>query len=61
MKSLFEVAEEPKETVPDVEVAEVIDAVVDSRSILDMSHDEARAYFLKEESYCNFDLPPYFI
>ena len=60
MKSLFEVAEEPKEPTPDVEVTEVIDAVADSRSILDMSHDEAQAYFLKEESYCNFDLPPYF-
>lgn len=38
----------------------IIDTVVDSRSIIDMNHDEARAYFLKEESYCNFDLPPYF-
>lgn len=42
------------------EVAEVIETVANSRSILDMTHDEAKAYFLKEENYCNFDLPPYF-
>ncbi len=60
MKNLLEEAEELKETEPDVEVVEVVDAVADSRSIIDMSHDEAKAYFLKEESYCNFDLPPYF-
>ena len=28
-------------------------------SILNLSHDEAREFLLKEESYCNFDLPPY--
>lgn len=42
------------------DLLEVIDAVADSRSILELSHEEARTYFLKEESYCNFDLPPYF-
>ena len=31
-----------------------------SMSILDLTHDEAREYFLKQESYCNFDLPEYF-
>jgi RNA-directed DNA polymerase len=31
-----------------------------SRSILDLSYADARDYFLKPESYCNFDLPYYF-
>ncbi len=31
-----------------------------SRSILKLSCDEARAFFLKQESYCTIDLPPYF-
>ena len=31
-----------------------------SRSILKLSSAEARDYFLKPESYCNFDLPCYF-
>jgi len=31
------------------------------KSILDLSHIEAKQYFLKEESYFNFDLPPYFV
>jgi len=31
-----------------------------SRSILEMSCDEARSFFLKPESYCTIDLPPYF-
>ena len=30
------------------------------RSIIDLSDDEARAFFLKGESYCNFNLPSYF-
>jgi len=29
-------------------------------SVLDLSDREARAFFLKPESYCNVDLPPYF-
>ena len=29
--------------------------------ILDLNHTEARQYFLKEESYFNFDLPSYFV
>ncbi|MDZ4838417.1 MAG: RNA-directed DNA polymerase [Bacteroidota bacterium] len=29
--------------------------------ILDLNHTDARQYFLKEESYFNFDLPSYFI
>jgi RNA-directed DNA polymerase len=32
-----------------------------SRSVLEMTHDEARAFFLKAESYCSLDLPPYFV
>ena len=32
-----------------------------SRSVLEMTHHEARAFFLKPESYCTFDLPPYFV
>ena len=31
-----------------------------SRSILDLTASEARAFFLKHDSYCNFDLPSYF-
>lgn len=31
-----------------------------TRSILDMSAKIARAFFLKQESYSNFELPPYF-
>lgn len=31
-----------------------------SRSILELSCDEARSFFLKQESYCIIDLPPYF-
>lgn len=29
--------------------------------ILDLNYIEARLFFLKEESYCNFDLPLYFV
>jgi len=35
-------------------------AAVDVRSVLDLTHEEARAFFLKQESYCNFELPSYF-
>jgi RNA-directed DNA polymerase len=31
------------------------------KRILDFSHDDARRFLLKEESYYNFDLPKYFI
>src|SRR4051812_44110278 len=30
-----------------------------SRSVLEMSHSEARRFFLKPQSYCSVDLPPY--
>ncbi|KKZ12857.1 MAG: reverse transcriptase [Candidatus Synechococcus spongiarum 142] len=30
------------------------------RSIIELSNSEARAFFLKEESYCSFNLPKYF-
>lgn len=30
------------------------------RRIIELNHSEARQYFLKEESYINFDLPAYF-
>lgn len=29
-------------------------------NVLNLKHREARTFFLKEESYCNIDLPPYF-
>jgi len=32
-----------------------------SRSILELSSDEAREFFLKEKSYSNIGLPPYFL
>ena len=31
------------------------------RSILEMQNHEARAFFLKHESYCSFELPPYIV
>lgn len=31
-----------------------------TRTVLDMAGEEARSFFLKPESYCGFDLPPYF-
>ncbi len=31
------------------------------KSILELTADEARAFFLKQESYCSMDLPPYFV
>jgi RNA-directed DNA polymerase len=30
-------------------------------SVLDLSGEEARTFFLKAESYCSVDLPPYFV
>ncbi len=30
------------------------------KNILEFTHQEAREFFLKQESYINFDLPPYF-
>lgn len=30
------------------------------KSVLDMTNEEARAFFLKNKSFCNFDLPDYF-
>ena len=30
------------------------------KSILEMSHEEAKKFFLKDKSYCNIDLPEYF-
>lgn len=30
-------------------------------SVLDLSNEEARRFFLKAESYCGVDLPPYFV
>lgn len=30
------------------------------RSVLEMTGEDARSFFLKGESYCGFDLPPYF-
>ena len=33
---------------------------INRRSVLEISHDEAREFFLKDSSYCNFNLPSYF-
>ena len=33
---------------------------MDSSSILELDHHDAKAFFLKHESYCNIDLPRYF-
>lgn len=40
--------------------AEDESATVVVRSVLDLKHGEAREFFLKQESYCNFELPSYF-
>ena len=40
-------------------MAEVVDAVIDSRSVIDMSHEEVKQIF-QGGSDCSFDLPPYF-
>ena len=32
----------------------------ESQNILELTHQEACDFFLKQESYCNFDLPKYF-
>lgn len=29
------------------------------KNVLELTHEEARKFFLKTESYCNFDFPPY--
>ena len=41
------------------ELSEAKAAVPTRKSILELSHDEARVFLLKAESYCNIDLPPY--
>ena len=30
------------------------------RTVLDLNNEEAKAFFLKKESYCSFELPEYF-
>lgn len=30
------------------------------KTVLDLDHEEAKAFFLKKESYCSFELPEYF-
>lgn len=34
-------------------------AKISRRSLLDLTHDEARSFLLTPESYCKLDLPPY--
>ncbi len=36
------------------------DKVTEPKSVLSLSHEEAKDFFLKHESYFNADLPPYF-
>jgi len=36
-------------------------AMLKKKQITDLDHTEAKAFFLKEESYFNFDLPKYFV
>jgi RNA-directed DNA polymerase len=43
-----------------VQESNVVENVKKSRSILDLTHKEACAFFLKSESYCSIDLPKYF-
>jgi len=35
--------------------------VLTRRSVLELSHDEARKFFLKQESYCSLHMPPYIV
>lgn len=41
--------------------SETISAVSSRKSVLELSPPEAREFFLKAESYCSLDLPPYFV
>lgn len=34
-----------------------VSTLCQARSVLEMNNIEAREFFLKQESYCNFDLP----
>ncbi len=36
-------------------------AGIQRKSILDLSHDKARAFFLKQDSYCNLEMPQYIV
>ena len=33
---------------------------IERKNILELSFDEAKKFLLKDNSYCNFNLPPYF-
>ena len=35
--------------------------LAERRTILDLTHNEARNFLLKPESYCSLDLPPYIV
>lgn len=43
-----------------VQLADVTEELETQRKLLDLTHQEAKAFFLKPESYFNADLPPYF-
>ena len=45
---------------PQASQAEPTEEEVQSRDLLDLSPDEARLHFLKQESYITLDLPTYF-
>lgn len=36
------------------------DVISVTKNVLELTEEEAKEFFLKSESYCNFDLPPYF-
>lgn len=38
----------------------IIETTLKDKSVLDLSNIEAKAFFMKGESYCSIDLPPYF-
>lgn len=41
-------------------VQNVKETIYNDKSVLDLTNEEAKAFFIKSETYCSIDLPPYF-
>ncbi|MCX8486746.1 MAG: hypothetical protein ORN53_06165, partial [Crocinitomicaceae bacterium] len=41
-------------------VQNVKETIYNDKSGLDLTNEEAKAFFIKSETYCSIDLPPYF-
>jgi RNA-directed DNA polymerase len=48
------------ENIPELTTNKAKDSMVNSCSILELDHEQAKEYFLKETSYCTLELPIYF-